>query len=259
MTDRWNLYQDRRRASSFGDDAERYDRVRPQYPPALIDALMADEPPSVLDVGCGTGIVSRLFLARGCEVLGLEPDPRMADVARQSGVTVEAGTIEQWDAAGRLFDLLTAGQAWHWVDPARGAAKAADVLRSGGRIGLFWNQANPDPSVRPALDAAYARHAPEIGQRSVLMGRRDASLYESVAESLRRTGEFDDVAVLMFGHDTVYSSAEWVELAASHSDHHTLPPDRLAALLTDIRAEVDLVGGQVPVHYEVTLVTGTRR
>jgi SAM-dependent methyltransferase len=258
MTDRWKLYEDRRRASSFGDDAERYDRVRPQYPPVLIDALMADGPRSVLDVGCGTGIVSRLFLARGCEVLGLEPDPRMADVARRSGVTVEVGTIEEWQAAGRQFDLLTAGQAWHWVDPARGAAKAAEVLRSGGRMGLFWNQANPDPSVRPALDAAYARHAPEIGERSVIMGRRDASLYESVAESLRRTGEFNDVAVLIFGHDTAYSSAEWVELAASHSDHHTLPPDQLAALLTDIRAEVDLVGGQVPVHYEVTLVTGIR-
>jgi SAM-dependent methyltransferase len=259
MTDRWNLYEDRRRASSFGDDAERYDRVRPQYPPAMIEALMADGPHSVLDVGCGTGIVSRLFLARGCEVLGLEPDPRMADVARRSSVTVEAGTIEEWEPAGRRFDLLTAGQAWHWVDPARGAAKAADVLRSGGRIGLFWNQANPDSSVRPALDAAYARHAPEIGERSVLMGRRDASLYESVAESLRREREFDDVAVLLFGHDTVYTSAEWVELAASHSDHHTLPPDQLAALLADVRAEVDRVDGQVPVHYEVTLVTGTRR
>jgi SAM-dependent methyltransferase len=259
MTDQWRLHEDRRRAGSFGDDADRYDRVRPQYPGELIDALMVDRPRSVLDVGCGTGIVSRLFLARGCEVLGLEPDPRMAEVARRSGVPVEGGTIEAWEPAGRRFDLLTAGQAWHWVQPEQGAAKAAEVLGAGGRIGLFWNQANPDPSVRPALDAAYERHAPEIGQRSVLMGRRDASLYESVAESLRRTGAFNDVVVLLFGHDRAYSSTEWVELAASHSDHHTLPPAQLAALLTDIRAEVEQVGGLVPVHYEVTLVTGIRR
>jgi SAM-dependent methyltransferase len=183
----------------------------------------------------------------------------MADVARRSGVSVEAGTVETWKAAGRQFDLLTAGQAWHWVHPEQGAAKAAEVLRSGGRVGLFWNQANPDPSVRPALDAVYARHAPEIGQRSVLMGRREASLYEAVADSLRRTGEFDDVVIVLFGHDIAYSGTEWVDLAASHSDHHTLPPDQLAALLSDIRAEVDQVGGRVPVHYEVTLVTGTRR
>jgi SAM-dependent methyltransferase len=225
----------------------------------LIDALMAERPRTVLDVGCGTGIVSRLFLERGCQVLGLEPDPRMADVARRSGVTVESGTIETWEAAGRQFDLLTAGQAWHWVQPEQGAAKAAAVLPTGGRIGLFWNQANPDAAVRPALDVAYARHAPDIGQRSVLMGRREASLYESVADSLRQTGEFDNVAVVLFGHDATYSSLEWVELAASHSDHHTLPADQLAALLADVRAEVDRVGGQVPVQYEVSLVTGTRR
>jgi SAM-dependent methyltransferase len=259
MSEEWTLHEDRRRASSFGDDPERYDRVRPQYPAELIDALMVDHPHAVLDVGCGTGIVSRLFLARGCDVLGLEPDPRMAEVARRSGVSVEAGTIEEWAAGGRLFDLLTAGQAWHWVHPDRGAAKAAEVLRPGGRIGLFWNQANPDSLVRPALDAAYGRHAPDVAARSVLMGRREASLYHAVAEAFVRTDCFDAIGVEMFGHDITYSSAEWVELAASHSDHHTLPPDQLAALLTDVRTELDGIGGQVPVHYEVTLVTGTRR
>jgi SAM-dependent methyltransferase len=259
MAEKWQLHEDRRRASSFGDDAERYDRVRPPYPVEMVDALMANRPHTVLDVGCGTGIVARLFMARGCDVLGLEPDPRMADVARRSGVTVEAGAIEEWEPAGRRFELLTAGQAWHWVHPDRGAVKAAEVLRPAGRIGLFWNQANPYLSVRPALQAVYARHAPEIGERSVLMGQREASLYQSVAEALQRTGEFDAVTVEMFGHDISYSSAEWVELAASHSDHHTLPPDQLAELLTDMRLTVDEVGGQVPVHYEVALVTGTRR
>jgi SAM-dependent methyltransferase len=259
MTEKRKLHEDRRRASSFGDDAERYDRVRPPYPVELVDVLLENRPRNVLDVGCGTGIVARLFMARGCDVVGLEPDPRMAEVARRSGVTVEAGTIEEWEPAGRRFDLLTAGQAWHWVQPDRGALKAAEVLRRAGRIGLFWNQANPYPSVRAALQAVYARHAPEIGEHSVLMGRREASLYESVAGALRRTGEFDEVTVQLFGHDITYSSAEWVELAASHSDHHTLPPDQLAELLTDMRRKVDEVGGAVPVHYEVTLVTGTRR
>ena len=149
MSEEWTLHKDRRRASSFGDDPEAYDRVRPPYPAALIDVLVAEQPRTVLDVGCGTGIVARLLIARGCDVLGLEPDARMADVARRHGVVVEAGTIEEWDAGDRHFDLLTAGQAWHWVDPDPGAAKAAQVLRPGGRIGLFWNQAHPDPLGAP--------------------------------------------------------------------------------------------------------------
>jgi SAM-dependent methyltransferase len=253
------LYRDRRRAGSFGDDAERYDRVRPQYPAALIEALLATAPRTVLDVGCGTGIAARLFLECGCDVLGLEPDPRMAAVARRRGVPVEEGTIEEWDPGARRFDLLTAGQAWHWVDPTRGTARAAVILRPGGRIGLFWNQAQPDPSVRPALDAAYALHAPELGRQSVLLGQRDVSLYQSVAENFSKTKEFENVALDVFGHDVVYSGEEWVELAGTHSDHHTLPPAQLAGLLAELRWQIDQAGGRVPVHYETTLVSGRRR
>jgi SAM-dependent methyltransferase len=259
MPEEWTLYQDRRRADSFGDDPQEYDRVRPRYPTALIDTLVVEHPRAVLDVGCGTGIVARLLIARGCDVLGLEPDPRMAEVARRHGVMVEGGKIEEWEAAGRHFDLLTAGQAWHWVDPQRGAAKAVEVLRPGGRIGLFWNQAHPDISVRPALDAAYARHAPELATSSVLLGRRETSLYEAVAETLRQTGAFGPVTLQTFEHEIVYSSAQWLDLAATHSDHHTLPPERLAQLLADVRSEVDQVGGEVPVRYEAALVTGQRR
>src|ERR1019366_5074522 len=110
MTDAPFLFGDRRRASSFGDDAEQYDRVRPPYPSALIDELMTDHPTTVLDVGCGTGIASRLFAARGCDVSGLEPDQRMAAVARRHGFSVEDGLFEEWDPGSRRFDLLIAAQ-----------------------------------------------------------------------------------------------------------------------------------------------------
>ena len=66
---------------------------------------------------------------------------RVADYARAQGFTVEVGTLEDWDPAGRRFDLVVAGQAWHWVNPHAGATKALSVLRPGGRIGLFWNWA----------------------------------------------------------------------------------------------------------------------
>jgi SAM-dependent methyltransferase len=253
------LHGDRRRAGSFGEVAEQYDRIRPQYPVELIDTLLAHQPRTVLDVGCGTGIASRLFIARGCDVVGLEPDPRMAEVARRSGVHVEAGTIEEWEAGSRRFDLLTAGQSWHWVEPRRGAARAAEVVRPGGRIGLFWNQAQPDPSVRPALDAAYARHAPELSRQSVLLGQRDAVVYKSCALTLRMTGAFEEVSIVVFGHDVDYSGEEWIELAATHSDHRALAPEQLAGLLAEMHGEIQRVGGRVPVHYEATLVTGVRR
>ena len=259
MSDGPFLYGDRRRASSFGDDAEQYDRVRPPYPGPLIDRLLSDRPTAVLDVGCGTGIASRLFMARGCHVLGLEPDARMASVARRRGVTVEEARFEDWDAGSRQFDLLIAAQAWHWVDPHAGAAKAADVLHPGGRIGLFWNQPHPDPQIDAALQRAYARWAPELGRNSVLLGQRDVSLYSAIADAVRATERFTEVAIDLFEHEAVYPTETWLDLTVTHSDHRTLPPGQLRALLQALRAELESSGGQVPVRYETTLVSGRTR
>lgn len=115
-------------------DTERYDRTRPRYPQAMVERIVAASPgPDVLDVGCGTGIEARQFQAAGCTVLGVEPDARMAAFAQRTGIEVEVATFEAWQAAGRNFDAVIAGQAWHWVDPVAGAAKAAQVLRPGGR------------------------------------------------------------------------------------------------------------------------------
>lgn len=105
-------------AEAFGADAQRYDRARPSYPQAMVDALHAKlAGRSLLDVGIGTGISALPFLAAGCTVLGVEPDARMARIARERGFQVETGKFEDWDPAGRLFDAVISGQAWHWVDP----------------------------------------------------------------------------------------------------------------------------------------------
>jgi hypothetical protein len=65
---------------------------------------------------------------RYLSALGIDVDARMAKSARQHGLEVE--TFEDWDPAGRRLDAVAAGQTWHWVDPAAGAAKAAQVLRA---------------------------------------------------------------------------------------------------------------------------------
>jgi SAM-dependent methyltransferase len=117
-------------AESFGSDPERYHRARPGYPEALVAAIVGASPGSdFLDVGCGTGIASRQLEAAGCTVVGVEPDARMAAFAREQGLTVEVARFEGWDAGGRMFDAVVAGEAWHWVDPVAGAANAAPVLR----------------------------------------------------------------------------------------------------------------------------------
>src|SRR6516165_3628332 len=156
-------HQHRQVAESFGSDAERYDRARPGYPGALVERIVAASPGlDVLDVGCGTGIAARQFQAAGCRVLGIDPDARMAGLARQSGIEVEVAKFEAWDPADREFDAVVAGQAWHWVDPVAGAAKAGLALRPGGRLAVFWNVFQPPPDVGEAFAAAYRRVQPGL-------------------------------------------------------------------------------------------------
>src|SRR5271163_944138 len=89
--------QAREIAESFGNDAERYERTRPSYPDAMVDAIITASPGSrVLDVGAGTGISARPFQQRGCQVLGVEPDERMAHIARDSGLDIDISKFEDW-------------------------------------------------------------------------------------------------------------------------------------------------------------------
>ena len=248
------LFEDRSRAESFGDVAQAYDRARPSYPPALLQSLLEGGAHTVLDVGCGTGIVATLLATRGCDVLGIEVDERMAEVARAKGIAVEVGAFEDWDDRGRRFDLLTCGQAWHWIDPRAGALKAAEVLRPGGRIGCFWNFGDPPSEVRQVLMPIYRRLAPELETRSVVLGNLP-NRFEVAARELTGAGRFEDVELRRFPWSKTYTTAEWVDVISTHSDHHALAGPRLDALLHAIGTALDSVGGSLEMLYETTAVT----
>jgi SAM-dependent methyltransferase len=255
-------HRDRRRAGSFGADAEQYDRARPGYPPALIDHLLRDDPNVVLDVGCGTGIVSRLFRDRRCEVVGVEPDGRMAAVASRYGLAVEVGHFETWDPADRRFDLLVSGQAWHWVDPVAGAARAAQVLRDSGRIGVFWNRAQPPAALRAALDDAYRRVAPTLGRGYALPSAAGEGPDEDcrhASDTFSASGRFVEVSVEMFEQMVEYTTDRWLDQLPTHSDHRTLPTAQLAEVLAAVGETIDAAGGRFEMRYETWLAEARRR
>lgn len=252
------LFEDRSRAESFGAVAELYDRARPSYPAALIAVLLADGARRVLDVGCGTGIASALFAARGCEVTGVEIDTRMAALARSKGIDVEVSGFERWDDHGRRFELLISGQAWHWIRPDAGAAKAAAVLSDGGRIGCFWNLGDPPAHVRERLAPIYARIAPGLEEYAVVLGGSGGRSGRT-ADSLKDSGLFEPAEVGWFEWTRAYTTDEWLALVATHSDHQALEPRQLETLLEAVREAIDSLGGSFEYPYETVLVTATRR
>jgi SAM-dependent methyltransferase len=248
-------------AESFGADPERYDRARPRYPDSLVNRIVATSPgPDVVDVGCGTGIAARQFRAAGCMVLGVEPDTRMAGFARRSGIEVEVSTFEEWDAAGRTFDAIVAGMAWHWVDPVAGAAKAAQVLRPGGRLGVFWYVFQPPSDLAEAFSAVYRRVLPGSSHLRGAMPGLDAysAFFTKAADGMRQAGGFGGPEQWRFDWDRSYTRDEWLELVPTFGGHSQIPPAGRDELLAGIGAAVDAVGGGFTMHYTAVVVTAAR-
>jgi SAM-dependent methyltransferase len=253
-------HEHRHAAESFGVDPARYDRARPRYPDALIERVLTDIPGRhVLDVGVGTGIVARQFQAAGCAVLGIDPDARMAEFARAHGVEVEVATFEGWEPAGRTFDAVVSGQSWHWVDPVAGAAKAAEVLRPGGRLAVFWNTGQPSGDLGDAFAAVYREVLPaslvaRLGPESI-EAAYDAMCAKAV-DGIRTSGAFDEPEQWRFEWVQAYRRDEWLDALLTSGD--AVPPDTVSELLAGIGRAIDDVGGSFTMNYVAVVVTATR-
>jgi len=254
-------HRQRLTAESFGADAERYDRTRPRYPDAMVERIVAAAPgPGVLDVGCGTGIAARQFQAAGCTVLGVEPDARMAAFARRT-VAVEVATFEAWDPAGREFDAVVAGTAWHWVDPVAGAAKAATVLRPGGRLAVFWHAFQLPPDVAEAFAAVYERVVPDSPFN--LQARRPGldlyqEMFAKAADGIREAGGFGEVEQWRFDWEQHYTRDAWLDQMPTQGTLTRLPPEQVAEVLAGVGAAIDALGGSFTMPYATVAVTAAR-
>jgi len=228
----------------------------------MVDRIVAASPgPDMLDVGCGTGIEARQFQAAGCTVLGVEPDARMADFARRSGVEVEVATFEAWDRAGRAFDVVVSGTAWHWVDPVAGAAKAAEVLRPGGRLAAFWHVFEPPPEAAEAFAAVYQRVVPD-SPFNLRVTRQALDMYQALftkaADGIREVGGFSDPEQWRFDWEQSYTRDAWLDQLPTSGALTQLPPDKLAEVLAGVGAAIDAIGGSFTMPYTTVAVTARR-
>jgi SAM-dependent methyltransferase len=258
------LHRQRGFAESFGTDVERYDRTRDKCPRELLDRLVAaSSAGSVLDVGCGTGIVARQFQGAGCDVLAVEPDVRMAEFARGTGtgIEVEVATFEAWEPAGRAFDIVTAGSAWHWVDPFTGAAKAAEVLRPGGRLAPFWHMYELPADVTGAYAAAVRRVAPGSPGETWLSPQKRAG-YESIlsaaTEGMNRCGCFTAPDRWETSWERGYTRETWLDHMLTQGTLATLPEEQQGEILDSVGAVIDVIGGSFTLAYTTVAVTAQK-
>lgn len=129
------------RARAFGAVAEAYDRARPGYPAPAVRWAVGRDAATVLDLGAGTGKLTRTVAALGYDTIAVEPDDAMRDVlaAAVPAARTLRGSAEAIPVDDAGVDAVLVGQAWHWFDHERAAAELRRIVRPGGCVALLYN------------------------------------------------------------------------------------------------------------------------
>jgi SAM-dependent methyltransferase len=134
------------RAASFGGAASHYDRYRQGPPMAAVDWVLPAPVQRVVDLGAGTGALSRLLVERADEVIAVEPDDRMRAVLTDSvpGVQAVAGRGESIPLPDASVDGVLASSSWHWMDTVPTLLEVGRVLVPGGTLAAIWSGPDTD-------------------------------------------------------------------------------------------------------------------
>jgi SAM-dependent methyltransferase len=252
---------------TFDDAAVRYDRARPGYPEALFDdlaALAGLAPGSrVLEVGCGTGQATLPLARRGYAVCGVELGARLAEVARANlaafpAVSVVTADFEQWPLPADAFDAVVAATSFHWLDPHVRLAKTADALRPGGALAVIATDHVAGGSDRffAEVQGCYERWMP--GTPPGLRLPAAADIPARPAE-LGRGGRFERAVCRRYETDLEYSTAAYLDVLQTYSNHLALEAGALRGLLGCIADLIDSrFGGRVVKRYLTELAVAFR-
>jgi SAM-dependent methyltransferase len=217
-------------AARFGDVADRYERARPLYPESALSELAARcrlrAGTAVLDLGAGTGKLTRQLVAIGADVVAVEPAAGMRRrlVAEVPGAPVLDGTAEDVPLPDASVEIVTAGQAFHWFDTHRALDEIARVLRPAGWLALLWHE-------RP--ESGWAAGLWDL--RAQLTGSRRAYPGDGWEEVLADDGRFGPRTSSR--HDVAVATTVDAELAdsASRSCVHVVDDARRREVLERLR------------------------
>jgi len=246
----------------FGLNASTYDKIRPDYRAGWLKKHVGAVPTgrTALDIGCGTGKLGQLLASLGFDILRVEPDAHMATMAVNKGLAVETAPFESWDRAGRTFDVVACGQAWHWLDQGCRARKAAQCLAPRGRLILVWQIPTHRADVAYELACIYdvfAKEMPAAAETAGDLGDDSPIDFDLFASELRDEG-FDRIRQEVIPWRRRYTASEWRQLISTESRHLSMPASQRASLLDAVEHYIaNVLKGRLMVDYSCVLITAT--
>jgi SAM-dependent methyltransferase len=223
--------------------ADLYERARPEYPPEAVEWTAAEldlrDGRTVLDLGAGTGKLTRALVSTGARVIAVEPGEAMLAQLRSVLPDVEAiqGAAESIPLADASVDAVTVGQAFHWFRHDEAVPELRRVLRDGGGVALIWSNRDPDDPLQTEITNLI----------KVLPARR--ARIEHSSRRLTRSGLFGHVEERRFSFVQELDADGLVERIASISYVAAAPADVQAGLERQLRNLVAARGGRIAFPY----------
>jgi SAM-dependent methyltransferase len=277
----------RRYGKVFDEIAAEYDRRRPTYPDELVDqacqAAGIGSGDRVLEVGCGSGQLTRSLVARGLHVTALEPGTSLLALARQNLEGAEEvqfvnAQFEDVLLPREHFRAVFSASAFHWVDPEVGWQKAADVLVPGGTLALLQYCGLEEPRSRRDQEtvlAALRKVAPDIAAQWPVYRDLDGTLAGmeqrrgNVSEVWAWFGSYDverdyagslfgDIQVALMPKLTEHTADELNALLRTLSPYARLSPAQREALEREYEALYERLGRPIRTSTVAGLVTARR-
>jgi SAM-dependent methyltransferase len=235
-----------------------YDRYRPSYPAEAVDFIIQrcrlNSTTTLVDVGCGTGISTRLFAARGIPVIGIEPNDAMRSKAEAAPgdprPAYRKGTGEATGLANGSAAAVLAAQAFHWFDADKALREFHRVLKPGGHAVLMWNERdNSDP-----FSAAYGAVVGVTPEAIRIEAPRSRA-----GEPILHSSLFTDTSLTTYNYDQELDEEGLIGRAfsASYAPRETQAVAEFTAALRRLFAEHQ-AGGKVMLRYITSVYIGKR-
>lgn len=250
---------------TFNEDAENYDRWRPHYCKELFQDILAYsqivQGGQALEIGIGTGQATSPFLEAGCKLTAVELGEDLAEYAQMkfqeyNNFTVHHTSFEEFVGPEDSADLIYSATAFHWIAEQTGYPKVSRLLRNAGTLALFWNRpfaAREDDELHQNIQRIYQTYRPSTAQ----MIEHDTERYNAISQNLHTYG-FRDIQFKLYHLTRRFSSADYISLLNTYSDHRSMPPAAKEQLEDEIQAAIMRFGDVITIYDTIDLHLGRK-
>ena len=255
QTEELTIYRSRR--VLFDEVAALYDEVRPGYPEALVEDVIAlagiGENGRILEVGCGPGKATLPFAKRGYRMLSIELGEHLAALAAKNcgpfpNVEILRNAFEDWPLEENGFDLAISGEAFHWIPPEIGYPRLAQALKLGGSAALFWNlRPFPATAVYQAIAAIQKKLAPSIASIDHVV--TPDWLIQRILTNFADSNSYGEVTVRQYPWSETLTAERFVKLLDTQSSYLNADKEIREKLYVAIVDVIEQFGGVVERPY----------